>query len=95
MDKKQENRQTMWETVEDVLDDNKATVDPIPSFAESVANFKTTAALARSKIQEADTMTKSKTKAKDDTVNDLIASLGTGNFHFESVRTKRKNRAGS
>jgi hypothetical protein len=75
MDKRQENRQTMWETVEDVLDINKATVDTIPSFAESVAEFKTKAAAARLKIQEADTMTKGKTKAKDDTVDELIASL--------------------
>ena len=75
MDKRQENRQTMWETVEDVLDGNKPTVDAIPSFAESVANFKTKAAAARLKIQEADTMTKGKTKAKDDTVDALLGSL--------------------
>ena len=75
MDKRQENRQTMWETVEDVLDDNKAAVDTIPSFTESVVTFKTKAALARSKIQEADIMTKGKTKVKDDTQDDLIDSL--------------------
>ena len=75
MDKRQENKQSMWETVEDVLDTNKEDVDKIPAFAESVGNFKTKAASARIRLKEAENATKGKARVKEDAGQSLITAL--------------------
>ena len=75
MEKRQENRQTMWEAVEKVLDDNQEAVDTVPAFAQSVQKYKTKSAEARLKQQDADKITKGKTKSKMETIEALHASL--------------------
>ena len=75
MDKRQENKQSMWETVEDVLDTNQEEVSKIPAFAESVGNFKTKAAAARIRLKEAENATKGKARVKEDAGQSLIAAL--------------------
>ena len=75
MDKKQENRQTMWDGVEQVLDDNSTVIGTNQEFQNSVQNFKTTKQACKTKFQSADNASKGKVEVKDKTSDVLIDSL--------------------
>jgi hypothetical protein len=75
MDKRQENRQSMWGGLGTVLMENKASVEKIPAFAEAVKDFTVTTAKARDEIAIADTSTDGKVAAKDAAEDLLIRSL--------------------
>lgn len=75
MNKKQENKQTMWEAIIKLLDLNKEKVDAIPAFAESVVRLRQVMDSARRKIAEADNIMKGKAQEKMQAENELISML--------------------
>jgi len=75
MNKKHENKQTMWDSVDKILDENQAIVATIAGFVTSVAAFKTQKNAAEAKLQEADLAHKGKVEEKDNALKDLIPSL--------------------
>ncbi|MGD1046695.1 MAG: hypothetical protein ABR936_15410 [Bacteroidota bacterium] len=75
MNKKQENKQTMWEAILKLFNQNKAKVDANPGFASSVAALVQTTDAARKKISEADNAIKGKAQEKAAAEDALIATL--------------------
>jgi len=74
MDKRQENSQTMWDSVDTVLSDNEEIVDGIAEFKASAKNFRTKKKAAIAKFEEADDKPKGKVAEKDVTAEELIKS---------------------
>ncbi|HVN48262.1 MAG TPA: hypothetical protein VMU30_05510 [Bacteroidota bacterium] len=72
---KRARRQTMWDGVEQVLDDNSTIIAKNKEFLNSVQDFETTKQACKAKFQLADNTPKGKVEVKDKTSDALITSL--------------------
>ncbi len=74
MDKRNENNQTMWESVDSVLNDNETTVNSIAELKNFVDDFRAKKKTAALKFKEADDTPKGKVAEKDANALLLIKS---------------------
>ena len=72
MNKRQENKLTMYKGVSDLLGNNGTITATIPAFAATIAEFDETVDAISAKASEAQTVTKGKTAVKNQAALDLI-----------------------